>query len=359
MKKQKKSNKNQKYDKQIEEYINNFFKKINEYSNPNRSNIIKILSFCKENINKMDILKESNIDDFKKKLKSQIIYINEKKQNELKESIDNIISILDMFFGKDFQENKKNKKEIDDFIKKMNELKNNIQSLINENIKKNSELILNCKEKTLYQLYSKKNEIEKLLSKSGYESIINQINVEIKENNINFIQKYIKYLDENDLKCSKLFKEITEVINNFKNNKIEYISKYNLKQHLSIFFGDIKKDLNKEIMDEIQGRCENLYGIFKKKGVKEWFFSLFSSNQYMLNVIDMVVETYSSKIEGFLNMIEKESNEYLTKVIQKINYHIKSSTMEFSDIQKKQWNEIRDKYEKTKDKIIEIQNKIK
>ena len=37
----------------------------------------------------------------------------------------------------------------------------------------------------------------------------------------------------------------------------------------------------------------------------------------MLNVIDMVVETYSSKIEDFLKMVEKESDEYLTKVIKK------------------------------------------
>ena len=96
----------------------------------------------------------------------------------------------------------------------------------------------------------------------------------------------------------------------------------------------------------------------KKKGVKEWFFSLFSSNKYMLNVIDMVVETYSSKIEDFLKMVEKESDEYLTKVIKKINYHIKSCTMEFNDNQRKKWNQIRDIYEKTKQKIIEIESKI-
>ena len=112
-------------------------------------------------------------------------------------------------------------------------------------------------------------------------------------------------------------------------------------------------------MDEIQFRCESLTGILKKRGVKEWLYSMFSSSQYMINVIDMIVDTYKNKIEDFLKMIEKESNEYLTKVIHKINYHIKSSTMEFSGIQQKKWNEIRDKYEKTKDKIIEIQNKIK
>ena len=48
-------------------------------------------------------------------------------------------------------------------------------------------------------------------------------------------------------------------------NKINYISKYNFKKHLSNFFGNGKKDLNTEIMDEIQSRCESLYDIFKKK----------------------------------------------------------------------------------------------
>ena len=327
--------KNQKYDKHIEESINNFFKEKKEYTNKHRSNIIKLLSFCKENINKIDILNESNVEEFKKNLKSLIIYINENKQKELRESIDNVISILDMFFGKNFQENKKDKKEINDFIQKMKDLKINIQSLINENKKKTSELIENCKKDTLYPLYQKKNEMEKLLSNNGYESIIKEINSEIEKNNKNFVKKYIEYLEENDLKCSKLFNETKEVINNFKINKIINISKYNFKQHLSNIFGDGKKDLNTEIMDEIQSRCQSLYDIFKKKGVKEWFFSLFSSNKYMLNVIDMVVETYSSKIEDFLKMVEKESDEYLTKVIKKINYHIKSCTMEFNDNQQK------------------------
>ena len=147
--------KNQKYDKQIEESINNFFKEKNDYSNKHRSNIIKLLSFCKENINKIDILNESNVEEFKKNFKSLIIYINENKQKELRESIDNVISILDMFFGKNFQENKKDKKEINDFIQKMKDLKINIQALINENKNKNSELIENCK-KDIISIISKK-----------------------------------------------------------------------------------------------------------------------------------------------------------------------------------------------------------
>ena len=77
-----------------------------------------------------------------------------------------------MFFGKNFQENKKDKKEINDFIQKMKDLKINIQALINENKNKNSELIENCKKDTLFPLYQKKNEMEKLLSNNGYKRII-------------------------------------------------------------------------------------------------------------------------------------------------------------------------------------------
>ena len=97
-----------------------------------------------------------------------------------------------MFFGKNFQENKKDKKEINDFIQKMKDLKINIQSLINENKKKTSELIENCKKDTLYPLYQKKNEMEKLLSNNGYESIIKEINSEIEKNNKNFVKKWFK-----------------------------------------------------------------------------------------------------------------------------------------------------------------------
>ena len=111
-------------------------------------------------------------------------------------------------------------------------------------------------------------------------------------------------------------------------------------------------------MNEIKSRCESLSGIFDKKGFKEWFYSFFSSFYYLQNVIDMIVETYVSKIESFLIMIENESNNYLNQIIEKIDNYVSSSTMEFSDIQKKKWIELCDKYEITKGKIMEIEQKI-
>jgi F0F1-type ATP synthase delta subunit len=110
-------------------------------------------------------------------------------------------------------------------------------------------------------------------------------------------------------------------------------------------------------MEEIKSRCESLSGIFQKKGFKEWFISFFSSFSYMQNVIDMVVETYSSKIEQFLKMIENKSIQYLEIIINKINHYINASKIDFNENQKEKWKKLCDLYEKTKTKILEIEKK--
>ena len=352
-----KMKRSQKYDKEIEQYTNNFFKEIGEFTNENKNNIIKISSFCKENINKISIFQESNIEEFKNKLKLQIEYVNENKQSELRESIDNIISILDMFFGQNFKEKKKDLEEIEKFQNKMNNLKSKIHSLIENNIKDNKDMIKKFKSETLLSLYEKRKNLQQLLNKKYYTEIVKEINEELQKNISILLDNIRFYLDKYDSTCSNLLNKIIQVINNFQEIKIQSFVKYNFKPHLSNALGDGKKDINNEIMTEIQNKCENLSSIFDKKGFKEWFLSFFSSEIYMQNVIDMVVETYSFKIEEFMNIIIQESNNYLTIISNKIDHHINSFTMKISDNQKQKWKNICDKYEKTKAKIIEIENR--
>ena len=347
--------KNQKYDKEIEESINQFLIDIGEENNPNKNNLIKLSSFCKENIEQINILEESNVQSFKEILKSQIKYVNEKKQKELRESIDNILSIFDLFFGNDFEKNKKEFKEVEDFRNKMKNLKQKIHSLIKENIENNKKIIETLKGQILVSLYDRKKKLGESLIEKNREIILNEINTEIGLKTQNLTNDVLKLIADNNAKCNEIFKEIVKVINNFQHTKIESFNKYNYKEHLANVFGNGEKDFEKQIMIEIKEKCENLTDIYNKKGFMEWLASFFSNIKFMQNVIDMVVDTYSLKIENFLKMIVNESNEYLKKVIEKIDNHISLSTMEFNDTQKKKWKSICKKYEETKAKILELE----
>ena len=174
---------------------------------------------------------------------------------------------------------------------------------------------------------------------------------------MNLGKDVLKLISDNNTKCNKIFKNIINVINNFQKAKIESFNKNNYKEHLANVFGNGVKDFEKQFMIEIKEKCENLSYIYKKKGFTEWIASVFSSMKFMQNVIDMVVDTYSLKIENFLKMIEDESNEYLKKVIEKIDNHIRLSTMQFNDTQKEKWKIICKKYEETKAKILELEKK--
>ena len=349
--------KSQKFDIEIEESVNKFFEHIGLENNANKNNIIKIASFCKENINKFNLYEESNVESFKEILKIQIEYVNEKKQKELRENIYNILSTLDLFFGKDFEKNKKNMQEIDSFKKKMEELKKQIQLLIKDNIEKNKNIISDFKGKMLLLLYEMKKTMEERLKKIDYKLLISKINSTL-ETSTNFLIKDIQnYIGNIDSDCNEIFKQILEVINNFSENKFKRIIKHNYKHHLSNVFSNGKKDINDEIITEVKEKCENMSSIWDKKGFKEWFLSLLSSQSYMNNVIDMIIETYSEKIENFLKMIIDESNDYLNEIISKINHHISSSTIRFDDIKKKKWKKICEIYNETKLKIIELEKK--
>ena len=349
-----KMSKKQKFDSQIELCVNNFLKEIEEDNNQNKNNIIKVASFCKENITKFDLFAESKIENFKDVLKTQINYVNEKKQKELRESINKIVSTLDLFFAKNFDEKKK-EQEIEEFKYKMNNFKKQMESLITNNVAKNKEITEIWKGKILASLHDRKKNMSKLLDKKNDLALLNEINKEVENSIKDLTKNYLSFLEENDSKCKNIFKNILEVINNFQEKKIEFLNKHSYKQHLSNVFGTGKKDLDSEIIDEIKEKCESLKYIYEKKGFKEWFFSLLSSKYYLQNIIDMVVDTISAKIQNFIDMIDEESNSYLTSIIETINNYVSSATFKFNDNQKIKWKNICERYKEVKIKIQELE----
>ena len=281
--------------------------------------------------------------------------MNDKKQKELRESIYNILSIFDLFFGSNSDKNKKEFKEIENFRERMKNLKQEIHLLITQNIEKNKNIIKTLKGQILLSLHERKKKLVESLKSKDHKILLNEINSELTKNTNNLIKDVQNLISDNDKKCSKIFKKIIGVINNFQETKIESFNKYNYKEHLANVFGNGEKDFDQQLMNEIIEKCESLSDIYSKKGFVEWFQSVFSSMKFMQNVIDMVVDTYSLKIENFLKMIEDESSEYLKKVIGKIDNHISLSTMQFNDTQKKKWKIICEKYEETKAKILELE----
>ena len=357
-----KIDKNQKINENIKNEVNKAFEGIVQYEkidNPNyKDKVMKILSFCQDNIKELKTLKESNINEFTKSFSSQINYVNQCIQEELRKNMENVVAILDLFFGRDFSERKKDLKEIDEFSNKIGAIKEAIIKLLNENKNKITSMGKGYKEKVLKSLYEKKSNLEKLLSSKNYEEILEEINKEM-NNNIGELNIQIQeYLNTNDLECSKLIKEAKDVIDKFmEGGQSLSIQDVGFKSYISKKIGNEKKDLGKEIYEEIKNSCESLGNILAKKGFKEWFYSLFSSMSYLKNIIDMVVDTYSKKIDYVLNIIDTESSNYLDEAVRSIEHNVGSATLTFNDEQLKKWNELCNSYEKTREIIMKIKIK--
>ena len=357
-----KIDKNQKINENIKNEVNKAFEGIVQYEkidNPNyKDKVMKILSFCQDNIKELKTLKESNINEFTKSFSSQINYVNQCIQEELRKNMENVVAILDLFFGRDFSERKKDLKEIDEFSNKIGAIKEAIIKLLNENKNKITSMGKGYKEKVLKSLHEKKSNLEKLLSSKNYEEILEEINKEM-NNNIGELNIQIQeYLNNNDLECSKLIKEAKDVIDKFmEGGQSLSIQDVGFKSYISKKIGNEKKDLGKEIYEEIKNSCESLGNILAKKGFKEWFYSLFSSMSYLKNIIDMVVDTYSKKIDYVLNIIDTESSNYLDEAVRSIEHNVGSATLTFNDEQLKKWNELCNSYEKTREIIMKIKIK--
>ena len=85
-------------------------------------------------------------------------------QKQLIEKLDNVISLLDMFFKRDFTQRKKDSKEISEFMNKIKNYYEKINFLIKECETKILLMGKSFKNHIIQDLKNKKSEIEKLLN---------------------------------------------------------------------------------------------------------------------------------------------------------------------------------------------------
>ena len=173
----------------------------------------------------------------------------------------------------------------------------------------------------------------------------------------NFNKKIKEYLDKNEEESYKYFTLAKRYLEDFAKEKSDYLKlEHKLKGYISNSIGDIEKDLEKEIFEEIKNSCESCKNIFYKKGFKDWFYSLFSSKYYLEKIIDMVIETFTEKINNIIKTLLENTNVYINDLERNIEHCALSVTLEFSKEQLNIWNELKKHYKQTREIIIKIKD---
>ena len=354
----------------IEEKMKNKLIEINKNENLNlgdkklseiKEKLLKIITFGQNKLSELETLKESNIGNFKDILKSQINYINKIKLKNL-EKINDVIDLLDMFFKKDFNERKKDLKE----IARINNLLKENEREINESLKLNDELIQELKslfkKNIKLSLFKHKKELTEKLKSKNYSIILEEINKELSSNLKGINESIIAFLNFNENRNEKLIqfkKVIIKELSLKGKKKYRIISKYDsFRLYMSKLLGNENRNFEEELIEELKNSCENSRSILFKKGIINWFNSLFSDYNYLDNIIEILIDTSSKSINSAFDLIKNESNNYFTKSLKKINLLVKSATLEFNVEQEKKWKKLCDSYEQRRNKIKQIKNKL-
>jgi hypothetical protein len=348
----------QKISPEVESDFTEKFNEINERENMKdlkkyEKNMKLILSFYKENINNMKILKESNINGFQSIFHSQIKNYNDSMQEELKDKMNNIITTLDMFFRKDFKEIKKDLNEVDQFLTQIKFEKEKIIKLRRENEEKIIMIEKNITSNIKGSLISKKDLIENQLKSKNYNQILDEINEEVKSKLGNLKMQITEFINYNEQETSKIKSTAKRYVDYFSGRKNSLKNEFNFKKVISKEIGDENRELDEEIYNEIKSSCESLTNIFMKKGFIDWFRSLISSKKYLENIIDIMIDTFMNKIEYVFKVLQKNVKNYLNDLIRLIDQNVNLVTMKFNDEQLVIWKSICENYEETRKIIFE------
>ena len=318
--------------------------------------ILKLIFYGQNKTLDLKTLKESNIDKFKEILESQINYINEIKQKELIEKIENTVTTLDLFFRKDFNERKKDIEEINNLSEELNKIENKISSLIESIHIDINHTIYQYRDKISNSLKINKNYLIEKLEDEKYQNVIEEINNEMKSNLNGLNLQILKYLKKYENECSNLQLYAKKIINRLSitfspiNNSF---MKYIIKQ-----LGNENEDLEKQIFEELKNSCESSSNILFKVGFKEWLTSLFSDKSKCENIIQMLIDTSLKKMDSTFNLIKEKSQDYLTNFLNFMEFIISTASIKFTEEQRKKWVELCNIYESKKKEIIKIKDEI-
>ena len=340
-----------------ESYLNNIkeivkkepFNK-DKYFNKYQKYIAQLISFGKENINNLETLKKSNIEEFKKIFLAQTININNGIQKRIKKEIEEIISTLDLFFI----ENKEgDSKGINKFNNKINENINNLNLLLKNSKDEIKNLKTELEKKIKESLEKKSIILNDLLKFKNCEEILKEINGEIKNNISELKDKFSNFIKNIDMKSKELIDNAKDIFKKFyiKNTELKF---KNFENFFLENIGDKNKNLIDEMYEEMINSTESLGKIFLRKGFVDWLYSLFSNYDYLWNIVDLLTQTYLGKINKIINLLYNQFDIYINSIIRYLKRIITISIRNFNKEQLLIFQDLKTFYETEKNEIIKI-----
>ena len=339
--------------------MNNIFTKLNvkmEELLKEGDKIVKIFSYAQEKIKELSNFKESNIESLNNLLNSQFNYIYKNKKESLQNMLGKASTTLDEFFQNDFSQMKI--EEIDVFNKKMDDIKEQILNILKDNKDKFNKIFMAYKKKIKFILDDKKDNINNTLKDNSFKKILNEIDNEMK-NEYNNLNEQIKgIINDFNQKIVDLFEERNKEINKLSKGKITIKLTRNFKEFLLHEIGDKNNsNLNEQLFVEVKN-INSLSKISETKGFADFIKSAFSSYHYLLNNIEIILADFISKVDYLLVLLTINIEKYTEKILAIINKANDMVNISFTKKQLVIWNEIKSFYFSIKDKIEQTKNEI-
>ena len=196
------------------------------------------------------------------------------------------------------------------------------------------------------------------LKSKKYKEILKEVNEEIKNKLQMLSAKISDLIDTIDISALKLYSESITIITQISESKIDFPKEIRFGDFFSKLFGNKKKNLEEEILLELKISSKGISNIFEKKGIFEWFSSIFSHYKYLVNIYDIIVNTFIKKIEYIIKAMNEQYENYINHLIDIIMVRSNSITIEFTEEQKKKWESVFDVYRDIRSIIISINEKL-
>ena len=338
-------------------YILNKFKDFNYAEMENIINqISQKITYGVENIDKINLLKNSNIEGFKKLFKSQIYNAYIDIQKEIDKRIKDILSVLDnIFFESDFSAKKNEPKEIENFKKEIESKEDELRELFDYNEEKFKRHMNKFKDIIIKYLIKEQSKMNNEIKKNGAIKVLEVINDQTQNLIEVLYENIIKIINDIDLSSSKILTKTVKLFYDFSKEKAE-IKFIGFKQFLSMKMGDINRGLENEIYRQISKFSKNQ--ILFNKGFIDWFKSVFNDYYYLMNYIDIITDFIIVNIDSNLSNIIYYLKRYLVNMINLIKKKYILATNEFTKEQMAIWKEIGQFYESLKGPIIDAKCKL-